>query len=75
MASRLWPCYERVVFRDAGELTERIEHFVRNDEERRGLAAQMRAAVVQHFTYDRLAARVLAFMQNSLAGKHAVGAK
>jgi hypothetical protein len=30
----------------------------------------MRAAVVQHFTYDRLAARTLAFMQNSLAGKH-----
>jgi hypothetical protein len=70
MASRLWPCYERVVFRGADELTERIEHFVRNDEERRELAAQMRAAVVQHFTYDRLAARTLAFMQNSLAGKH-----
>lgn len=66
--SGVWPRYHEVVYRGADELTARVEHFLEHEDERRELAAEMRAAVLENFTYDALVRAVLAFMRDVLAG-------
>jgi len=66
-ASGLWPNYGRIVFRDGAQLAERIDYFLDHADERRELAGQMRAAVLEHFTHDALARRVLSFLREYLA--------
>ncbi len=68
-ASGIWPRYGEIVYRDADHLMERIDYFLQHDEERRGLAAEMRRAVLEHFTYDALVGSVVEFMGRSLTGE------
>ncbi len=65
----IWPRYEQVVFRDGDHLAERVGYFLEHADQRRELADEMRAAVLEHFTYDALVRDVLAFMQRTLAGR------
>ncbi|MCG3127204.1 MAG: hypothetical protein CHACPFDD_02062 [Phycisphaerae bacterium] len=66
-AAHIWPRYEQVVFRGSEQLAERIAHFVQRDDERRALAAEMRQAVMERFTYDGFVRRLLAWLRESLA--------
>ncbi|MFQ5410738.1 MAG: glycosyltransferase [Phycisphaerae bacterium] len=68
-ASRIWPRYERVVYRGAQRLAERIDYFIRNEDERLELANEMRGAVLKHFTYDALVRSVLKHIGHFFAGR------
>jgi hypothetical protein len=62
----VWPRYEQVVYRGPDDLAERIDHFLRHDDRRQELAREMRAAVLENFTYDVVVRKVLAFMRHAL---------
>jgi hypothetical protein len=68
-ASSIWPRYQEIVYRDADHLMERIDYFLQHDEERRGHAAEMRRAVLEHFTYDALVRSVVEFIGRALSGE------
>ncbi len=70
-ASSVWPRYGQVVYRGPDELAERIDYFLKHEDERRELAAEMRRAVVERFTYDALVRAVLDFVGRALAGEGA----
>ena len=70
MAADIWPEYDRVVFRDERHLIDRLEYYLSHDEERRQLAQSMRRVVLDRFTYDSLAARLLEFVRDGLAGRN-----
>ncbi len=69
MAGGYWPQLDRVTYRGAANLIERIEHYLANEQERRALAAEMRQVVLDNFTYEALARRTLEFIANGLGGQ------
>lgn len=64
--SAVWPDFMQVQFHGAAGLAERIAYFLSHDEERREIAARMRSAVVERFTYDALVRETLRFMADRL---------
>ncbi len=62
----VWPRYELVVYRGPEELPERIEYFLKHEDQRQELARQMRVAVLENFTYDAVVRNVLAFVRHAL---------
>lgn len=67
-ASAVWPRYGDVAYHGGQHLCQRLEHFLHNEAERRAIAAEMRAAVLERFTYDALVRQLLAFVASGLAG-------
>ena len=70
-ASSVWPRYGQVVYRGPDELAERIDYFLKHEDQRRELAGEMRQAVVERFTYDALVRAVLDSVGRALAGQGA----
>ncbi|MCZ6815444.1 MAG: glycosyltransferase [Planctomycetota bacterium] len=67
--SGIWPQYEKVVFSGAEGLAERLDYYIAHEDERKSIAAEMRSAVVDRFTYDVLVRKILDFIHNGLSGK------
>lgn len=59
--------YDAVAFRSAAELRARVAHYLANPDDRRRVAASMRRAVLDRFTYTATTRRLLAFMADDLA--------
>ncbi|MCG8409091.1 MAG: glycosyltransferase [Phycisphaerales bacterium] len=64
--SSLWPEYDKIVFNGDEALIERVEYFVRHEDERNRLASQMRDAVLENFTYDALVRAAIDFIRDHL---------
>jgi hypothetical protein len=62
----VWPDLPRVCFGSATELAERLEHFLSHPEKRRAVAANMRARVLERFSYTALMHKVLHWMADVL---------
>jgi hypothetical protein len=62
----IWPDLPRVCFGSAAELGERLEHFLAHADERRALATEMRARVLERFSYTALMRKVLHWLTNIL---------
>lgn len=66
-AATVWEEYDRVAFRSAAELRERVNHFLANDDDRRATADSMRRVVLERFTYRSISERLLNFMADDLS--------
>ncbi|MFH1746966.1 MAG: glycosyltransferase [Planctomycetota bacterium] len=67
-ASGVWPRYDEVTYGSPEGLAARIDFFLTHEDERRALAAEMRQAVIERFTYDALVPATLKLMRAGLSG-------
>jgi hypothetical protein len=68
-AGSIWPEYGEVAFSSRGELQGRVRRFLADDAERGRLAASMRQAVLDRFTYQSTTRRLLAFIADELGNR------
>lgn len=59
--------YDRVAYRSADELKQRVTHFLANEHERQNTAAAMRQVVLDRFTYRRITEALLDFIANDIS--------
>lgn len=67
--SGIWPQFEKVVFRGARGLADRLDYYIAHEDERKYIAAEMRGAVIDRFTYDALVRKILDFIHHRLSEK------
>lgn len=65
-AATLFDEFDRVAFRNRGELHQRINHFLPHADERRQVADAMRRRVLERLTYKSITRRLLRFITNDL---------
>jgi hypothetical protein len=69
-ASTLFPVeYDRVAFRTQSGLADRVARLLRDEPERRSLAASMRQRVTAHMTYTKVTERLLNMIATDQAGR------
>jgi hypothetical protein len=73
-ADSIWPEYERIVFDDRAELERQVRRYLKDDGERRRIAASMRQAVVERASYTSISRRLLHFIADALAPARAAAA-
>jgi len=66
VAPVVWPEFDQVAFGTERELVERLEFFLDNHEQRRAIAAAMRARVLELFAHQRLMRQMLHWLRDTL---------
>lgn len=61
LADQLWPEFEELTFAGEQEFVRTLEYYLARPEARREMAKRMRVGVLEHFGYEPLMRRVLAF--------------
>jgi hypothetical protein len=59
--------YDRVAYRSAAELQQRVSHYLSNSHERTQISTQMRQVVLERFTYRSISKGLLDFIADDIA--------
>jgi hypothetical protein len=65
-ASTLWKEFDQVAFWNKEQLSRQVEHFLNDADDRRQIAAAMRARVLETVTYRAISKRMLSFIADDL---------
>jgi hypothetical protein len=65
-AASIWPEYPLVSFESRMQMQSRVEHFLKNPQQRQELAQSMRTPVIERFSYAATSRRLLEFIADDL---------